>query len=93
MVERFLIPYDARGEQAHPSGDFVHYADYIALKQKMDSVAAVLKPFAAAADRHRDDAPGHLTIDNLRAGSAHLITLDDCRAARSELDCLRSGDE
>lgn len=29
MVKRYLINYDERGEQEHPSGDFVHYEDYL----------------------------------------------------------------
>lgn len=29
-VKRYIINYDARGEQEHPSGDFVHYADHVA---------------------------------------------------------------
>lgn len=29
-IKRYIINYDARGEQEHPSGDFVHYADHVA---------------------------------------------------------------
>lgn len=32
MVERFIINYDGRGEQVHPSGDFVHYSSYAELE-------------------------------------------------------------
>jgi hypothetical protein len=35
MVERYIINYDERGEQLHPSGDFVHYSDYAALEAQL----------------------------------------------------------
>lgn len=40
MIERYLINYDGRGEQLHPSGDFVHYADYADLERQLAEARA-----------------------------------------------------
>lgn len=40
MVKRYLINYDARGEQEHPSGDFVHWPDYQALERDLAEARA-----------------------------------------------------
>lgn len=34
-AKRYVIHYDARGEQEHPKGDFVHWHDYQALSSQL----------------------------------------------------------
>lgn len=44
-VKRYIINYDARGEQEHPSGDFVHYADHVgALRAAPPAEPVKIKP-------------------------------------------------
>lgn len=78
MVRRFVIHYDARGEQQHPKGDFVHWPDYQALLER-----------AEAAERALAERAGGLLDPDMPAQEMRLhmgeMTAQEMRTARAAI--------
>jgi len=55
-VKRYIIHYDGRGEQEHPSGDFVHYMCWKAQSVKREAAESRSEEALAEVRRVKDES-------------------------------------